>query len=128
MAAGSHRPVSQTRRISIGANAIGVGDASADKESTMRDIDRGAPGDRAIFADTKSPSQRELARRKSQYYSDVFAQRESATSARERVGRESIVMADVRTNVIVSTLNFFFCESAEVVKCYMVRQKLMQGK
>jgi hypothetical protein len=69
-----------------------------------RPIDRGAPGDRAIFSDNKTPEQRELAKQKSQYYGDVFAYREPNTSARERISRESMIMADVRTNVIVSAL------------------------
>lgn len=65
-------------------------------------IDRGAPGDQAIFSDSKTEGRQELARRKSQYYRDAFAQREPITSARERVSRESFIVADVRTNVIVS--------------------------
>lgn len=89
-----------------GVGATGAGDAAGDNDkdsaSIMRDIDRGAPGDKSIFSEMKSPSQREVAKKKSQYYQDVFAQRESNTSARERVARESFVMADVRTNVIVS--------------------------
>jgi hypothetical protein len=72
-----------------------------------RVIERGAPGDRAIFSSTKTPEQRELAKRKSQYYSDAFAARETNTSARERVGRDSTVLAEVRTNVIVSSFRLF---------------------
>jgi len=67
-------------------------------------LERGTPGDQAIDSSRKTPEQRELARRKSQYYRDVFALREPANSARERVSRDSMVMADVRTNVIVSPL------------------------
>jgi hypothetical protein len=66
-----------------------------------RNIERGAPGDAAIFPLAKTPEQRELAKKKSQYYNDAFAVRESNTSARERVHRESMVMVEVRTNVIV---------------------------
>ncbi|KAK0121426.1 hypothetical protein ONS95_009720 [Cadophora gregata] len=67
-----------------------------------RHIDRGAPGDQAIFSDRKTPDREELAKRKSQYYEDVFAYRESNSSAKERVTKESMIVADVRTNVIVS--------------------------
>jgi hypothetical protein len=67
-----------------------------------RDINRGAPGDRAIFSEGKTEEQKNLAKRKSQYYGDIFAQREPITSARERISRESPILADVRTNVIVS--------------------------
>ncbi|KAH7361023.1 Tautomerase/MIF superfamily [Rhexocercosporidium sp. MPI-PUGE-AT-0058] len=66
-----------------------------------RHIDRGAPGDQAIFSEGKTPERKELAKRKSQYYGDVFAYRESNTSARERVTKESMIVADLRTNVIV---------------------------
>jgi len=65
-------------------------------------INRGAPGDQAIFSELKTPEQREVARKKSQYYNDVFAHREPMSSARERIFRDSIIMADVKTNVIVS--------------------------
>ena len=73
-----------------------------EEQRITRNIDRGTPGDQAIFSDAKTPEQRELAKRKSQYYGEVFATRESNSSARERVLRESPILADVRTNVIVS--------------------------
>jgi len=75
---------------------------STEEQRITRQLDRGAPGDQAIFSERKTPEQKELARRKSQYYGDVFAHREPQSSARERVTKESIVMADIRTNVIVS--------------------------
>lgn len=73
-----------------------------EEKKMMKDIDRGAPGDAAIFSENKTPEQKEYARRKSQHYSAAFTFREANSSARERVCRDSIVMADVRTNVIVS--------------------------
>ena len=76
---------------------------TAEERRLTRPIDRGAPGDAAIFSDKKTPEQKELAKRKSQYYGDVFANREPTMSARERVSRESMITADVRTNVIVRT-------------------------
>lgn len=75
-------------------------DAPVEPDHTVR-LDRGAPGDRLIDSDAKSPEQREFARRKSQFYGDAFAHRESISSARERISREAVVMAEVRTNVIV---------------------------
>jgi hypothetical protein len=73
-----------------------------EEERIIRPIDRGTPGDKAIFPDSKTAEQRELARRTSRYYDEVFATRESNISAGERVSRESMVIADIRTNVIVS--------------------------
>lgn len=80
---------------------------TAEEKRLTRQIDRGAPGDGAIFSDKKTPEQKELAKKKSQFYGDVFANREPNTSARERIGRESMIMADIRTNVIVGVLFFF---------------------
>lgn len=70
-----------------------------------RNFDRGAPGDAAIFTEIKTPEQKQFARRRSQFYGEVFATRETNSSARERILKESIVMADVRTNVIVCSYN-----------------------
>lgn len=88
-----------------GSPSVTTSTSATDREEQRitRNIDRGAPGDKAIFSDAKSPEQKQLAKRKSQYYQDVFAARESNSSARERVLKESPVLADVRTNVIVSS-------------------------
>jgi hypothetical protein len=66
-----------------------------------RDISRGSPGDQITPSDAKTPDQRQLAKKRSQYYEDVFAYREPLSLARERVSRESMIMADIQTNVIV---------------------------
>ncbi|KAE9378935.1 Tautomerase/MIF [Stipitochalara longipes BDJ] len=73
-----------------------------EEQRITRNIDRGTPGDQAIFSAAKTPEQKQLAKRKSQYYGDVFAARESNSSARERVLKETPILADVRTNVIIS--------------------------
>ena len=84
-------------------NPLGSSSAIVKEERRItRDVDRGSPGDRAIFSDYKTPEQKHLAKRKSQYYEDAFAYREPHGSARERITKESMVFADVRTNVIVS--------------------------
>ena len=84
------------------ASPRGSPSPSAEEQRILRSIDRGAPGDGAIFSDSKTPEQKHLAKRKSQYYNDVFSAREPNTSARDRVSKESPILADVRTNVIVS--------------------------
>lgn len=72
-----------------------------DERRLARDIERRFPGDAGTFFLGMTPERRELAKKKSQYYDDAFAVRESNSSARERVHRESMVMVEVRTNVIV---------------------------
>jgi len=74
---------------------------TAEESRLMRPIDRGAPGER--LREPSTPQQKEFARRKSQYYQEQFAYREPNTSAKERVAKDSMIMADVRTNVIVCT-------------------------
>lgn len=94
-------PVARMRQASLSESP-----SATNRESNRitREINRGAPGDQAIFSEGKTPEQKELAKKKSQYYGDVFANREPMNSARERISRESYIMADVRTNVIVSRL------------------------
>ncbi|RKF77860.1 putative mif domain-containing protein [Golovinomyces cichoracearum] len=79
-------------------------DSATVKEETRltREITRGTPGDRRRPLDMKCPHQRDLARKRSQYYENAFAvDPKPAFSARDRVLRESIIMADIKTNVII---------------------------
>ena len=64
---------------------------------------RGSPGDAALIAMVnKDRTSTDLSRRKSQFYSGVFAYREPNLTARDRVHRYSVITAEVKTNVIVS--------------------------
>lgn len=67
-----------------------------------KDPVRGAPGDGiSTSMEHRSPGQKQLAKQKSQFYGEVFAYRESNTSPRDRVYKDSMVTAEVKTNVIV---------------------------
>ena len=50
----------------------------------------------------QSWSQRQLSKRRSQYYSDAFSYREPHNNAKERVVRDSIILAEVNLNCCVS--------------------------
>ena len=77
--------------------------------SIAREIDRGAPGDGAIISGTNgTPHQQDLRRKKSQFYTEVFSYREPNLSPKERIYKDSIITAEVRTNVIVN-LNLPIC-------------------
>ena len=52
----------------------------------------------------RSFDRQQLSKKKSQYYSDAFAYRESNNSARERVHRDSLVIADVKISKAVSLI------------------------
>lgn len=46
-------------------------------------------------------SQRQLSKKRSQYYSDAFAYREPHNTAKERVVRDSMILAEVKLNCCV---------------------------
>ncbi|KAM3068863.1 hypothetical protein ACMFMG_011025 [Clarireedia jacksonii] len=70
-------------------------------ERITREIIRGTPGDRGAAVPPKSPQDAELARKRSQFYGDAFAYREPVSSARDRVSRDSIVLCEIQTNIIM---------------------------
>ncbi|KAI9701169.1 MAG: hypothetical protein M1836_001838 [Candelina mexicana] len=67
----------------------------------LRPITRGAPGDRSPKGISDRGDEQGLARQKSQYYHEAFACRDSNSSSKRRVSRDSVVMAELRTNVII---------------------------
>lgn len=76
-----------------------------DERQISGPLGRGSPGDAALMAMVnRDRASTEVSRRKSQYYSEVFAYREPNQTARERVNRYSVITAEVKTNVIVRNL------------------------
>ena len=76
-------------------------DVPKEKEIS-RNVMRGAPGDAALMAMVKRDQEgTNLARRKSQFYGEVFAYREPNVSARNQIHQYSVITAEVKTNVIV---------------------------
>lgn len=68
-------------------------------DHNLRDIDRAPPGD-VVRKARKSQSRPTLAKQRSNYFEDAFSVKEF-NPAKERVRSEAIVMAEVKTNVIV---------------------------
>jgi len=66
----------------------------------MRAIERAPPGDPGSKP-RKVASKPELSQR-SQYFEDAFSVKDMVNPARDKVRREAIVLADLKTNVIVS--------------------------
>jgi hypothetical protein len=81
---------------------------SKSQSSLIKEVTRGAPGDAALIAmvNRNADDVREQ-RRKNQFYSEVFAYREGMATPRERVGKDSVVSAAIKTNVIVSHSHLF---------------------
>ncbi|KAL9102272.1 MAG: hypothetical protein Q9163_002564 [Psora crenata] len=67
-----------------------------------REIERGTPGEVGVASKTTQPPQeREITKKRSQYYTEVFTCRQSALNPRERVHKGSIIIAEIKTNVII---------------------------
>ncbi|KAI6246122.1 hypothetical protein HI914_05360 [Erysiphe necator] len=74
-----------------------------EEKRLTREITRGTPGDKKRAMDIRSPHERDLARKRSQYYENAFAvDPKPAFTARDRVLRESFIMAEIKTNVIIN--------------------------
>lgn len=65
----------------------------------MRNIDRPPPGD--MIHHRRSQRQPGLSKKRSQYYENEFAAGREMDSTKDRVRNEAIVLAELRTNVIV---------------------------
>lgn len=73
-----------------------------DHKKISRRISRGAPGDAALMSMVHRDQEGiDLARRKSSFFTEVFAYREPNLSPREKVYKNSVIAAEVKTNVIV---------------------------
>lgn len=80
-----------------------------------REITRGTPGDRRRSMDARTPLERDLARKRSQYYENAFAvDPKPAFTARDRVLRESFIMADIKTNLIVCNGDAHFVDKLSI--------------
>lgn len=83
-------------------HAVSTTGSIMEEKGVVRDLSRGTPGEgsRAPSTNGESPV-KELHKKKSQYYDTTFAGREPALSCRERVYKDSPILAEVKTNVIV---------------------------
>lgn len=74
-------------------------------DSRFRSLSRGTVGDLPDASSLeRSWSKLRLSKKRSQYYSDTFAIREPNDPAKERVARDSVVVADLKLNCCVSEL------------------------
>lgn len=64
-------------------------------------VDRGLPAEEAVTTRSRTPLERELAKKRSQYYNEVFAARDASITPSEQICRESVIIVEVKTNVIV---------------------------
>ena len=104
------RPPSSSSSLS---HSISTPRCDFEKESMLQTIIRGVPGDGLpLSTPTRTPQERDLAKKKSLYYQEVFAHREPNLTPKERVYKDSVITVDVKTNVIVGntlTSLLFIC-------------------
>ncbi|KAL0931682.1 Macrophage migration inhibitory factor [Colletotrichum truncatum] len=70
-------------------------------DGLTRDVNHSLPGD-GIRNNRKSKTQTEMAKRRSSYYEEAFQGDRESNVVKDRVYSEAIVMAELRTNVIIS--------------------------
>lgn len=79
-----------------------------EEKNIARPIDRGTPGESTYASiNTGNQQQNELRRNKSQYYTEVFSYREPNLSPRDRISKDSVITAEIKTNVIVRPRSHF---------------------
>lgn len=72
-----------------------------EEKKILRKPGRGAPGDSSLMGVVRNEEGKSLAKRKSQFYGEVFSYRESNVSVRNKVHQYSVITAEVKTNIIV---------------------------
>lgn len=77
-----------------------MSDRGEEKQILRRPV-RGAPGDSSLIGVVRNEESKSLAKRKSQFYGEVFSYREPNVSARNKVHQYSVITAEVKTNIIV---------------------------
>ncbi|KAF2143442.1 uncharacterized protein K452DRAFT_225392 [Aplosporella prunicola CBS 121167] len=73
----------------------------ADRKEIIRTIEWGAPGEKKEAAVTKGISHGHKTRKRTQYYEGRFNERDTTGQARDRVARDSPVVVELKTNVII---------------------------
>ena len=72
-----------------------------------RGINRGTTGDASETSDWDSSwSRLQSSKKKSQYFTEAFAYREPRNTAKDRVTRDSVILAEVKLNYCVSRPSF----------------------
>ncbi len=81
-------------------------------DSRFRSLSRGTDGDLPDASSLeRSWSKLHLSKKRSQYYSNAFALRELSNPAKERVARDSVVVAEVKLNCCVSEIKHMMSAS-----------------
>ncbi|OJD21322.1 hypothetical protein ACJ73_07338 [Blastomyces percursus] len=90
----SQRPSRRLRR--------GQGKGHDCKNNITKELTRGTPTDgNPNWALSKSLSQLDIARRRSQYFNEVFTSREPYHTPRHRINQDSVVVVEIKTNVLL---------------------------
>ena len=93
------RPPSSSSSIS---HSVSTPRNDLEKELMLQGIVRGVPGIcLPLSTPTRTPQERDIARKKSMHYQEIFTHREPNLAPKERVYKDSVITVEVKTNVIV---------------------------
>ncbi|KAK7534945.1 Tautomerase/MIF superfamily [Phyllosticta citribraziliensis] len=79
---------------------IPEGETLEERKNIMRPVDRGPSGER-LDPDTHSTPRSVKSKRRTQYYEGQFSDKDAVGTARDRVVKDSPVVAELKTNVII---------------------------
>lgn len=84
------------------SHAVSTPRNDLEKEMVLQAFTRGAPGDvLPLSTPARTPHERDLARKRSRYYQEVFASREPTLTPKDRIDKNSVITVEVKTNVKV---------------------------
>ncbi|PGG96279.1 hypothetical protein AJ79_09651 [Helicocarpus griseus UAMH5409] len=96
-----------SRREHNGPSATATAVTGKSEESSsvnIKELTRGNPADGytgGTLSKTSTRSQREVAKQRSQYFDEVFSTREPYHTPRHRVNQDSIVVVEIKTNILL---------------------------
>ncbi|PGG99705.1 hypothetical protein GX51_06157 [Blastomyces parvus] len=80
----------------------GPGKAHDSNNSITKELTRGTPTDgHPTRPLSKSPNRLDLAKKRSQYFNEVFTSREPYHTPRHRINQDSVVVVEIKTNVVL---------------------------
>lgn len=78
------------------------GDHLVDRKNITRAVEWGAPGEKKELDATEGLNRAHKSRRRTQYFEGQFNERDTHGPARDRITKDSPIVAELKTNVIVS--------------------------
>lgn len=87
---------------------IHEGETLEERKNIMRPVDRGPSGEKLDLPDANNTPRSVKSKRRTQFYDGQFSDKDATGTARDRVVKDSPVVAELKTNVIVRAKSHIF--------------------